>query len=87
LEALACGTPVITTDLGIFTETVKNGFNGYRCNSFAEFIKAAEDVKNLDHRAIATDAFAKYSMDMIRYKYERYFRRLLTLHGMGWYTL
>ena len=87
LEALACGTPAITTDLGIFTETVVNGKNGYRCNSFAEFIKAAEDVKYLDHRAIATDAYAKYSMDMIRYKYDRYFNRLLTLWDSGWYEL
>ena len=87
LEALAVGTPVLTTDLGIFTETVKNGFNGYRANTFAEFIKAAEDVKNLDYRAIATDAYARFSMDMIRYQYDRYFRRLLTLWGAGWYTL
>jgi len=87
LEALAVGTPVLTTDLGIFTETVKNGFNGYRANTFAEFIKAAEDVKNLDYRAIATDAYARFSMDMIRYQYNRYFERLLTLWGAGWYTL
>jgi glycosyltransferase involved in cell wall biosynthesis len=87
LEALAVGTPVLTTDLGVFTETVKNGFNGYRCNSFAEFINAAEQVKNLDYRAIATDAYAKYSMDMIRYQYDRYFRRLLNQYDQGWYQL
>lgn len=86
LEALACGTPVITTDLGIFTETVKNGFNGYRCNSFAEFVTAAEKVKTLDHRKIATDAYINYSMDIIRYQYDRYFRRLLTLFDKGWYS-
>ena len=87
LEALAVGTPVITTDLGIFSETVKNGFNGYRCNSFAEFIKAAEQVKNLNHREIATDAYINYSMDIIRYKYDRYFNRLLNQYENGWYQL
>jgi len=57
LEALAVGTPVLSTDLGIFTETVVNGKNGYRCNSFADFLTAAEKVKTLDDREIATDAY------------------------------
>lgn len=87
IQALATGTPVITTDLGIFTETVQNGFNGFRCNTLAEFVKATEQVKNLDHRAIATKAYELYSTDMIRYKYDRYFHRLLTLWADGWYQL
>lgn len=87
IQSLACGTPVISTDHGIFTETITNGFNGYRCNTLAEFVKATEDVKNLDPRAIAIDAYSKYSTDMIRFKYDKYFRRLLTLWGSGWYTL
>jgi glycosyltransferase involved in cell wall biosynthesis len=87
IEAMACGTPVITTDLGIFTESVENGFNGFRCNTFAEFIKAAEDVTSLDPRDIATDAYINYSMDVIRYKYDKYFNRLLTLWDKGWYQL
>jgi glycosyltransferase involved in cell wall biosynthesis len=87
IQSMACGTPVITTDLGIFTETVQNGFNGYRCNTLAEFVRAVEEVRKLDPRAIAVDTYKKYSTDMIRYKYERYFQRLLTLWDKGWYEL
>jgi glycosyltransferase involved in cell wall biosynthesis len=87
IQSLAVGTPVLTTDLGIFTETVQNGFNGFRCNTLAEFVKATEHIKDLDYRAIATDAYTKYSTDIIRYKYDRYFDRLLTLWDAGWYTL
>jgi glycosyltransferase involved in cell wall biosynthesis len=87
IQAMATGTPVIVSDLGIFTETVQNGFNGFRCNTLAEFVKATEEVKNLDPRKIATDTYAKYSTDMIRYKYDRYFNRLLTLWNDGWYAL
>lgn len=85
IEAMACATPVITTDLGIFTETVQNGLNGFRCNTLAEFVNATEQVKRLDHKQIALDTYSKYSTDFIRYKYERYFRRLLSLWGDGFY--
>jgi len=87
IEAMAVGTPVITTDMGIFTETVQNGFNGFRCNTLAEFVDATEQVKSLDPRMIATDAYINYSMDVIRYQYDRYFNRLLTLWDKGWYQL
>jgi len=87
IQAMATGTPVITSDLGIFTETVQNGFNGFRCNTLAEFVKATEQVKKLDYRAISTDTYAKYSTDMIRYKFDRYFNRLLTLWEDGFYQL
>jgi glycosyltransferase involved in cell wall biosynthesis len=87
IQAMAVGTPVITTDLGIFTETVQNGYNGFKCNTLAEFVKATEQVKNLNHREIATNAYMNYSTDIIRYKYERYFNRLLTLWDKGWYQL
>lgn len=87
VESLACGTPVISTDFGIFTETIQDDFNGYRCNTLSEFVQAINAVKKLDHRMIATDAFVNFSMDVIRFKYDRYFNRLLTLWEDGWYQL
>lgn len=86
-EAQMCGTPTITTDWGAFTETVKNGFNGYRCRSLAEFMQAAEDAKKLNHRAIRDYAVSRYNLDTIGDQYEAYFKRLLTLWDDGWYHL
>src|SRR5690606_33001501 len=34
VEAQLCGTPVITTNFGVYTETVETEVNGYRCNTF-----------------------------------------------------
>ena len=85
IEAQACGTPTITTDWGAFTETNINGLTGFRCRTFDEFCKAAEDVKSLNTLAIHQHAVNKYSLDTIRYEYDKYFRRLLTLWGNGWY--
>jgi len=86
IEAQACGTPVITTDWGAFTETVIEGVTGFRCRSFGEFTAAVEAAPSLDPHAIRRHAVEHYSLDVIGAKYERYFARLLTLWGKGWYA-
>lgn len=86
IEAMACGTPVICTDWGAFTETVANGADGFRCRMFDEFLSAAELVKNLDRPAIRKRALARFSMDVVGGYYEAYFQRLLTLWDKGWYA-
>lgn len=86
IEAMTCGTPVITTDWGIFTETVVNGFNGYRCRMMREFVDAAIKVEELDYHAIRKHAISNYSLEVVGKRYEEYFKRLLTLWGDGWYA-
>lgn len=85
VEAQACGTPVISTDWGVFTETVVNGVNGYRCRNFGEFVAAALNAENLDHAEIAKAARQRYGLDTVGEQYERYFERLSTMFGRGWY--
>lgn len=87
IEAMLCGTPVITTDFGVFSETVTNGVNGFRCNSFQEFVDAAENVRKFkNYSSIAIDAQLRYSLDAVGPQYERYFEHLMTLWGEGWNT-
>lgn len=85
VEAQACGTPVITTDWGAFTETVEDGVTGFRCRTFGEFKRAALTAPNLDPHVIRDRAVAKYSLEVIGKKYEDYFTRLLHLWEDGWY--
>lgn len=85
VEAQACGTPVITTDWGAFTETVIDGITGFRCRTFGEFKRAAERVRELSPTMIRHHALRRYSLGMIGYQYEEYFKRLLHLWEDGWY--
>jgi len=85
-EAMLCGTPVITTDWGVFSETVFNGFNGYRTRTFGEMLEACRLVDSLDYQKIRDYALDKFSMDNVREQYEAYFTRLLDLWGPGWYS-
>lgn len=89
-EALLCGTPVITTNFGVFTETVRTYDNGYRCDDFQDFLKAvewAEQIPMKQRMAIQIEARNRFSMDTVKYEYERYFNRLLNLWENGWYQL
>jgi glycosyltransferase involved in cell wall biosynthesis len=87
VEAMACGSPVITTDWGAFTETVIDGITGYRCHTFEEFIDAAENVKLLDRKYISNYSKNRYGLDSVGLMYENYFNRLLKLWENGWYQL
>jgi glycosyltransferase involved in cell wall biosynthesis len=85
-EAMLCGTPVLTTDWGVFTETVQHGTTGFRCRTLAEFCHAAEEVGTLDYRAIRDYAVSRFATDVVALQYQRYFERLETLWGEGWYS-
>jgi glycosyltransferase involved in cell wall biosynthesis len=88
VETQLCGTPAITTDHGAFTQTVIDGFTGWRCASHREFVEAAlkaQHVRGVWRQEIKADAESKYSLEAIAPKYERYFQRLMDRWNQGWY--
>lgn len=87
IEAMASGTPVITTDWGAFTETVVEGVTGFRCRSLQEYVDAVGKCENLTPTVIRAYALGRYSMDVIGNKYDDYFKRLSSLWGKGYYQL
>ena len=86
-EAMACGTPVITTDWGAFPENVIQGVTGFRCHTMKEFAAATENVKTLDRTLISEYSKNRYGLDTVGLMYERYFTRLQGLWGKGFYEL
>lgn len=88
-EALLCGTPVITTNFGVFTETVVNGENGYRCDTFRDFVQATEATAKFTaakRKKIRAAAQKRFSTDVVATQYHDYFVRLYDLWGDGWYA-
>jgi glycosyltransferase involved in cell wall biosynthesis len=86
VEAQGCGTPVISTDWGAMTETVEHGKTGFRCHMLSEFIEATQKVGELNPHYIRERAQNLYSLETIAVRYDKYFRRLLTLWDRGWYA-
>jgi glycosyltransferase involved in cell wall biosynthesis len=86
-ESMACGTPVITTDWGAFTETVIDGKTGYRCRTLQEFLDATENAKTLDRSEIRQRSIDTFGLEAIAIKYNIHFNRLYSLWEDGWYQL
>ena len=86
MEAAMCGTPVITTDWGCFTETVVQGVNGYRTRTFSEMIDAAIAAPKLNPMDVRRHTIDHYCYDVVGRRYQRYFDRLEKLWGQGWYA-
>lgn len=87
VEAQFCGTPVISTNFGGFTETVEHGKTGFRCNYLGEFAQAIHLAKDLNPAYIRNRASLNYSIVTLKYDYQRYFERLATLWDAGWDTV
>jgi len=87
VEAMLCGTPVITTDWGVFNETVIHGVTGYRCRTIEQMVWAAKNVEKLDSFAISRYAADNFSLERVALMYEEYFQSVLNLkYPKGLYT-
>jgi glycosyltransferase involved in cell wall biosynthesis len=83
VEAQLSGTPVITSDFGVFPETVIHGVTGYRCRTFEQFEWAAKNVGKLDGSACAQWARANYSLERVALMYEEFFQQVLNVRDHG----
>lgn len=86
VEAMLCGTPVISVDYGAMTETVQQGM-GFRCHTLSDWLEAIEKVETLDRSVIANQARSRYSLDSCGRRYDKIFSQLNDLYRNGWYEL
>lgn len=75
-EALACGTPVISTPRGSLPEIVKQGIHGFLCHDLDEMKEAILNLRKIDRTACRRRVEENYSMDVIVDQYEEIYRRM-----------
>lgn len=85
VEAMLCGTPVIASDFGGFTETVEHGLTGYRCKTLGDWLYGVKMAGKMDRKTIAEVTRAKYGMETIAPKFTRVFEQLHEMKNQGWY--
>lgn len=85
IEANMSGTPVITTPFGAFPETIKDGYNGYKCWTHRDFVDAARNIDKIKPKNCRKWAM-QYTLDKTAPLYKKYFTQILNLTGKGWYA-
>jgi glycosyltransferase involved in cell wall biosynthesis len=84
VEAMLCGTPVVTSDVGAFTETVLPGVNGFRCRTLDGWLRALREVAGLDRTAVRESARSRYTIPVVGARYRAVFQELATAN---WHSL
>lgn len=82
-EAQLCGTPVIASDWGAFSESVEHGQSGFRCTSLDEYVTAIARADRLDRDYIRVRAMKLYGFEAAQDAYTRYFDRIVALRQLS----
>lgn len=85
VEAQLCGTPLLSTNYGAFSETVIHGVTGYRCNTLGDWLAAIKNISKLDRKTVAETARSKYSLETCGKMYDRVFKIISDLSDGGWH--
>jgi glycosyltransferase involved in cell wall biosynthesis len=90
VEAQLCGTPVITNEIGAFTETIEPFKTGMMCHTLADFCKAVQMALDdkFDRQYIHNRAVKLYDMYNVGKQYEYVFKNICDIHNgkNGWYS-
>ncbi|MGD1874830.1 MAG: glycosyltransferase [Mastigocoleus sp.] len=77
-EALACGTPVISSGRGSLPEIVRQGVDGFLIKNLEETTAAIEKLNTIDRQNCRHRAEQCFSAEVIVDKYEELYRSLLS---------
>jgi len=77
VEAMACGTPVLTRPLGAAPELVADGVTGFVRGTNEELVEALKNIKTIDRMACRTRVENFFSIEKMADGYERVYRSLL----------
>jgi glycosyltransferase involved in cell wall biosynthesis len=76
-EAMACGTPVVTTNWGAAVELVDDGVTGFRRDTVEDLAAAVHRVHEISARACRGRVEERFSATAMVSGYERLFERIL----------
>ena len=76
IEALACGTPVLSRPLGSLPEIVRNGVHGFLHEKDEDLAQACHQVQRLDRKECTRWALNRFSVPAMTDGYERIYEAI-----------
>jgi glycosyltransferase involved in cell wall biosynthesis len=80
VEAMACGTPVITYPRGSMPELVRHGESGYLVGSLDEAVDAVDAAQHLDRTAVRASVEHRFDAARMVDEYLSVYHRVVELH-------
>jgi glycosyltransferase involved in cell wall biosynthesis len=77
IEALACGTPVITIKRGSTPEIIIDGKNGYLCSNIDEMIDRVADIGKINRRDCRARVAEHFTALQMAKGYEKAYRKVI----------
>ncbi len=77
IEAMACGTPVITTRRGSMPEIIVDGQTGFLCRTQAEMVRAINNINQLDRRACREHVEKNFTARRMAENYIKTFAKII----------
>jgi glycosyltransferase involved in cell wall biosynthesis len=84
IEAMACGTPVVTRPCGAVPEIVAHERTGLVASSIDELVDAVKRVHRLDRRECRREVKERFSASRMATDYERVYRQLIEASRAGY---
>ena len=77
IEAMVAGTPVITSNIPPFHETVKQGITGFICNSKKEYIKAIKELPSIQPTACRERVIQYFTKEIMANGYLKLYHKAI----------
>lgn len=90
IEALACGTPVLTSPCGSAPELLRDGVTGYLCKTVDELVRAVGRLPRIDRAECRREALLRFDARRMALEYARVYAglsRATTLPAETWPSL
>jgi glycosyltransferase involved in cell wall biosynthesis len=86
IEAMACGTPIVTRRCGATPEVVEHGRTGFVCDDDEEVAVALRRIDRLDRATCRGTVATRFSVERMADDYEAVYRRLVRERMSRWTT-
>jgi glycosyltransferase involved in cell wall biosynthesis len=77
VEAMACGTPVLATDLGAAPEIVEQGVTGFTAHGWMELAERVPAAAGLDRASVRRVARARFGVELMIDRHEALYRQVV----------